>query len=364
MVIIRTIITAFLFSVAALFVLSACAADTNVEQVRPSQEETLPSLIAESPKLPETEPAEPPEITIEPEPPSTLTQTVTVIDNWTDSADNPTFEDVKYSKYDRNVLDFWKARSEVPTPVLIYFHGGGFVAGDKDKFRDNVMLEFCLQNGISVVSANYRYVTQSPFPAPFEDGARVVQFVRWKAAEWNLDPGRVAMMGGSAGAGMSLWLATHDDIADITSQDPVKCQSTRLSCALASGGQSFYDPQMILENIGGNPDVHSSLLSALSVNSIEESFTPEKQSLAYEVSAINFVTAGDPPLYLSYGGELSQTPLPEDTPVSVSIHHPKFGQMLKEKYDAFGLECIFRYKGDGLTTESQTEFLLRCLTID
>jgi hypothetical protein len=58
-----------------------------------------------------------------------------------------------------------------------------------------------------------------------------VQFLRMKAKEWNLDPKRFALSGNSAGAGISLWLAFHDDMADPTDKDPIARESTRLWCA-------------------------------------------------------------------------------------------------------------------------------------
>jgi hypothetical protein len=42
-----------------------------------------------------------------------------------------TYTDVRYGPHERNVLDVWQVPSTAPTPVLIYFHGGGFVGGDK-----------------------------------------------------------------------------------------------------------------------------------------------------------------------------------------------------------------------------------------
>ena len=56
--------------------------------------------------------------------------------------------------------------------------------------------------------------------APLEDAARALQFVRSKAAQWNLDKQRIGASGGSAGACSALWLAFHDDMADPNSQDP------------------------------------------------------------------------------------------------------------------------------------------------
>jgi acetyl esterase/lipase len=272
----------------------------------------------------------------------------------------PTYENIKYGPYDRNLLDFFKAESETNTPVLICFHGGAYTGGDKSSFRDDTLVRDCLNRGISVVAANYRLVSSHPFPAPMLDGARVVQFVRSKAQEWDVDATRIAATGDSAGASISLWIGLRDDMAEPQSSDHVSQLSTRLTCVVAYEGQTLNDPIMILNYIGGNPEaVHSHLLG-FGIKSIEEMNAPEKQKLAYEMSPINFVTEDDPPLYLShFGGELTETPLPTDTPRIVSIHHPKFGQMMKEEYDKLGLECIFRYKNDGLKTETQIEFLLR-----
>ena len=74
-----------------------------------------------------------------------------------------------------------------------------------------------------------------------------MQFVRSKAAEWNIDKQRIGASGGSAGACSSLWLAFHDDMADPKSSDPVARESTRLWCAAVIGAQTTLDPQQMKE---------------------------------------------------------------------------------------------------------------------
>ena len=258
---------------------------------------------------------------------------------------SPTVKDVRYGPHARDVLDFYKTDSDSPTPVLIYFHGGGFVAGDKSKGASVSISRQCLEAGISVVSANYRLVRDrpgepgAPFPAPMLDGARVVQFVRFKADEWNIDPKRVALSGGSAGACMSIWIALHDDLADLDADDPVAQLSTRVSAVVAYGGQTTLTPREILKHIGGNPSIHPSLPPFYGVQSMKELGTPEKQKLVYEASAISYATRDDPPLYMRYGGRLDNVPLPPDASTGLSIHHPMFGKLLKDKYDEMGTPC-------------------------
>ena len=130
----------------------------------------------------------------------------------------PTVANVAYGSHERQVLDFYKAESAKPTPLLFFIHGGGWVAGDKANPGE---LEACIKAGISVVSINYRYSWQAhlagvmpPVEWPLADAARALQFVRSKAGEWNLDKQRIGASGGSAGACSSLYLAFHDDMAD------------------------------------------------------------------------------------------------------------------------------------------------------
>lgn len=258
----------------------------------------------------------------------------------------PTHANVPYGSHERNVLDFWQAESESPTPVVICFHGGGFVGGDKSNFAGTGA--GYVAEGISMVSANYRLAkgpNAAPFPAAMLDGARVVQFVRQKAQKWNIDSERVALQGGSAGACMSIWIALHDDLAEPESTDPVARESTRVSCVVSSGGQTFLDPDMIVQHIGGNPDVHPSLLPFFGAPTRAALSESPFRELVQEACALNYATGDDPPLLLLYGGALDDTPLPEDASIGRSIHHAMFGKVLKDKLDPLGVECHLGYEG-------------------
>jgi acetyl esterase/lipase len=71
----------------------------------------------------------------------------------------PTHANVSYGKHERNVLDFWQAKSDKPTPVVICIHGGGWVNGDKSGYYGRV--KTFLDAGISVVTINYRLMKQA-----------------------------------------------------------------------------------------------------------------------------------------------------------------------------------------------------------
>ena len=166
----------------------------------------------------------------------------------------PTVADFAYGKdSERQKFDFWQAKSDKPTPVVLLIHGGGWKGGDKRATARTTIQPF-LDAGISVAAINYRFILQAmeqkvepPVKGCLHDAARALQTIRSKAKEWNLDPTRVGATGGSAGACTSLWLALHDDLADPKSSDPVARQSSRLTCAAVSGAQTSLDPKELRE---------------------------------------------------------------------------------------------------------------------
>ncbi|OWK35186.1 alpha/beta hydrolase [Fimbriiglobus ruber] len=164
----------------------------------------------------------------------------------------PTAENLAYGPLERQVLDFFQAKSDKPTPLVFCIHGGGWVRGDKSNYY--IFVKPYLDNGISVVTINYRFIKQGveqkvtpPVKAPLEDAARALQFVRSKAAAWNIDKSRIGATGASAGGCSALWLALHDDMADPQSNDPVARESTRLFCAAVDSAQTTLDPKEVRE---------------------------------------------------------------------------------------------------------------------
>jgi len=247
----------------------------------------------------------------------------------------PTHENVKYGPHKRNVMDVWLAKSDKPTPVLVSIHGGGFAKGDKSVDPD--LLRRCLDSGISVVAITYRFSDEAIAPAQFLDSARAIQFTRHKAKEWNLDAKRMAATGSSAGAGLSLWLGFHDDLADAKSDDPVLRQSTRLTCMSVFNGQTSYDPRFIRDLFPGKDTYKHQRLAQLFDVDLDklDALPKEKYKLFELVSPINHLTKDDAPAQLIYAYNL-------DVPIknqSIGIHHPKFGQVLKERMDKLGIEC-------------------------
>jgi len=89
-----------------------------------------------------------------------------------------------------------------PLPCLVWIHGGGMILGtiDADDFTCDALSEAV---GCAVVSVGYRLAPEHPHPAPVEDCFAALRWVAASAAELGLDPARIAVGGGSAGAGLA-----------------------------------------------------------------------------------------------------------------------------------------------------------------
>ena len=101
--------------------------------------------------------------------------------------------------------------SAAPTPVLLWFHGGGYVIG-KPEMDDAVCGQYARELGIAVVSVDYRLAPGHPFPAGLEDGYAALIWVRHHADQLGIDRNRIAIGGASAGGGLaaSLVQLAHD----------------------------------------------------------------------------------------------------------------------------------------------------------
>jgi acetyl esterase/lipase len=268
----------------------------------------------------------------------------------------PMVADYAYGKdSERQTFDFWQAKSDKPTPVVLLIHGGGWRGGDKTIYGTN-MIEPFLDEGISVAAVNYRFIEQAmeqkvepPVKAPLYDAARALQTIRSMAKEWNLDPKRVGATGGSAGACTSLFLALHDDLADPNSDDAIARQSTRLSCAAVSGAQTSLDPKELREWVPNAIYAGHAFGFAAPGRQRPEEFelllANREKVLPWikEYSPIEHVSKDDPPVYLDYPNQ--KTPPKVGQTETDPTHSAMYGVKLAEKMQAAGVEAVLSYPG-------------------
>lgn len=93
-------------------------------------------------------------------------------------------------------------------PVIIYFHGGGFVFYGIES-HDYVTRRLCAMNDCTVISVDYRLAPEHTFPSAQEDGFKVVQYVYDHAKQLNIDREKIIVAGDSAGGTISACITHH-----------------------------------------------------------------------------------------------------------------------------------------------------------
>ncbi|WP_394218784.1 alpha/beta hydrolase [Halobacillus trueperi] len=97
---------------------------------------------------------------------------------------------------------------EGPFPVLVYFHGGGWVFGDVDS-SDNVCRYFSRHAQTVVISVDYRLAPEHKYPAAFHDALDAITWVSNEADQWNIDLNRLAVGGESSGGNLAAAAAIY-----------------------------------------------------------------------------------------------------------------------------------------------------------
>jgi acetyl esterase/lipase len=270
----------------------------------------------------------------------------------------PTFTDVQYGAHEKELMNFWRFESEQPAGVLLHIHGGGWMGGNK--------LEGARPKNLTgryhLASISYPLVNEgAQQPAMLNAALRAVQFLRFKAAKWNIDPDRIVLTGGSAGGCSSLLVALHDDVADPDSDDPVGRFSSRVSGAMVAGAQTTMNPFVIKERIGektfGNPMPYKPF-GAQMVDELMAHWEQYKE-LVLKCSPITHLSADDPPLHLFYNVN-REFPATE---AKNGIHSPIFGEILLEACKEEGVECHLQYREEDRPKPavSRVQFLDRLL---
>lgn len=109
-------------------------------------------------------------------------------------------------------LDAFTPEGKGPFPAVIFVHGGGWVGGDKMSGNDPLFAPVA-QRGIAWFTINYRLAPKHQYPAPVADIHTAIRWVKAHAAEYKIDPNRIALIGESAGgqlAAQAVVLAKED----------------------------------------------------------------------------------------------------------------------------------------------------------
>jgi len=264
-----------------------------------------------------------------------------------------TYFNIVYGDSDQQyqIMDAYIVKSDEPTPVLAEFHGGGFTRGSKSGgagpnwmnffVSDGVYMQ-ALRAGISVVSVEYRRIDKYPLSALCDDAARSIQFIRYKAKEWNIDPTRIAACGSSAGGHLSAFTAYRDDQADPNNKDPVKRRSSRLNAVVV---------------IDGPIDFTHSDARVLQIVKLSG-----KEGLR-RASPLTYASPDDPPTMIAYSARDGE-PQGDVPDMIEGPHNPWYGVLLAQTLDALNVPYSKYFgpgKGTGIMADPIMAFLKKYL---
>jgi len=145
-----------------------------------------------------------------------------------------------YAKHGGTALlgDLYLPKGRTKAPVMVAFHGGAWRAGSRGFYR--YWGRFLARNGYALFTVDYRLGLAGRYPAAVYDGKAAIQFVRAKAAEFDIDPDRIGLMGDSAGGQLAALLALAADRFTADYRDDANA-ATPASVRAVVGFYGIYD---------------------------------------------------------------------------------------------------------------------------
>ena len=205
------------------------------------------------------------------------------------------YRDLPYqpTAHERQKLDLYvPENSERPLPLIIWIHGGRWRYGTKE---DCPVLPWT-REGYVVASINYRLSQDARFPAQIEDCKAAIRWLRTNAAQYKIDPDRVAAWGGSAGGHLASLLGTTGDVTEW--EQGHAAGSSRVQAVIDWFGRADLTQACTDPVLGDSP-------SALLIGGSGPGFA----ELARKASPITHVSADDPPFLIMHGDMDNVVPL-------------------------------------------------------
>lgn len=135
-------------------------------------------------------------------------------------------------------------------PAFVWIHGGGLVSGKKDAAREKNIGETFAKAGYVVASIDYKLGRkEKAWPQNLHDCKNAVRFLRANAARYNIDPGRIAVGGGSAGGYLALMVGFTAGKNDLEPNKPYPNVSSAVRCVV-----NFYGITNLLSRKEIRPD--------------------------------------------------------------------------------------------------------------
>ena len=136
-------------------------------------------------------------------------------------ADGSITKDIAYASISpAQKLDLYlPANGKSSYPIVVYIHGGAFLSGDQASGMDMTTINQLVSHGYAVASINYRLSSEAIYPAQINDAKTAVRWLKANAAQYRLNPEKIASWGGSAGGNLASLLGTTADVAALEGSD-------------------------------------------------------------------------------------------------------------------------------------------------
>lgn len=221
--------------------------------------------------------------------------------------------DVEYGKVGNtslrlNIIRSASATTTGPLPAVVYIHGGAWRAGSKE--QSGPVTYDLAKAGYFCVSINYRLSWEAPFPAQIEDCKCAIRWLRAHASQYNIDPQRIGVYGGSAGGHLAALLGTSWNAPELEGNGGWKGYSSRVQAVVDMFGPTdlFVGEQMQKLRNAGSPG-EGAMGPRTTVEMLLGGPIREKAELARRASPVRYISKNDPPFLILHGDQDRVVPL-------------------------------------------------------
>ena len=196
--------------------------------------------------------------------------------------------DVVYTQvdgWDGRIDFYYNPKAEKPTPIVLNIHGGGWNHGSKES---QTGFQSFFKAGFAVANVAYRLVDVAPAPGAIEDIRSAIEYIKLNAKELNIDPEKVVLMGGSAGAHLALMGGLLENDRRFDTNCKTKTTDMRVSAII-----NKYAPTDFTDKTD-KFYTYGSLIRWMGKNAENENFRAS-------ISPISYVKSTSPPIFIVHG---------------------------------------------------------------
>ncbi|MDP7050160.1 MAG: alpha/beta hydrolase [Verrucomicrobiota bacterium] len=201
----------------------------------------------------------------------------------------------------RLTLDLYRpSKGEAAHPAIVMFYGGGWMNGRPGLFA--ALAQALTQRGYVCVVPQYRLSGEKPFPAAVHDCKAAIRWTRKNAKRYNIDQGRIAAMGGSAGGHLAGFMASSNGVKRFEGKGDHQSISSDVQAAVVMcGAMNLLEPFIVerLEKAAGT------LRSDAVIDFMGGALPNQKPGIYQEASPATHVSKRTPPM-LFIDGELDK----------------------------------------------------------